>query len=180
MNLLDGSKGDELWDAVANAGEEFGIAPIAPVEARRIEAGIFNYGSDIKLGDTPLHVMGLERLVEDQPQDYIGKAALEDLKARGVERKLVGIVLEGDELRAEMSRFWDVSVDGATVGHMTDAIWSPGLDKNIGYVWVPIGLADPGTRLDVHTERGDQLVGITAAIPFVDPRKERPAGSLSA
>jgi glycine cleavage system aminomethyltransferase T len=180
INLLDGTRGDDLWNAVLAAGEEFGISPVAPVEARRIEAGIFNYGSDITLSDTPLHVMGLERLVEDQPQDYIGKAALEDLQRRGVDRKLVGIELAGDELRAEMSRAWDVFRDGEKVGHMTDAIWSPGLEKNIGFVWVPIGLAEPGNRVDVVTERGEEIVGTTAAIPFVDPRKERPAGSLSA
>jgi glycine cleavage system aminomethyltransferase T len=179
VNLLDYDKGDELWNRIAAAGEEFDIRPIAPCEGRRIEAGIFNYGSDIRLGDTPLHVMGLERLVEDQPQDYIGKAALEALRATGVDRKLVGIELEGDELRAEMSEYWHVSSDGARVGHMTDAVWSPGLKKNIGYVWVPIGLAEPGNRLDVETEDGDHIVGVTAAIPFVDPRKEKPAGSLS-
>jgi glycine cleavage system aminomethyltransferase T len=178
VNLLDGSKGDELWNAVASAGEEFGIKPIAPCEGRRIEAGIFNYGSDMTIADTPLHVMGLERLVEDQPQDYIGKAALEDLKARGVDRKLVGIELEGDELRAEMSEYWPVHHGGREVGHMTDAVWSPDLKRNIGYVWVPIDLADPGTELDVQAEDGEHLVGRTAAIPFVDPRKERPAGSL--
>jgi glycine cleavage system aminomethyltransferase T len=104
VNLLDGSKGDELWDAVSEAGEEFGIRPIAPCEARRIEAGIFNYGSDMTLSDTPWHVMGLERLVEEQPQDYIGKAALEAMRGTPVERKLVGIELLGDELRAEMSQ----------------------------------------------------------------------------
>jgi aminomethyltransferase len=178
VNLLDGSKGDELWDLVAAAGEEFGIKPIAPCEARRIEAGIFNYGSDIRLGDTPLHVMGLERLVEDQPQDYIGKAALEDLKAKGVDRKLVGIELMGDELRAEMSRYWYAYKEGKQVGHLTDAVWSPGLEKNIGYVWVPIDLAEPGITLDVETESGDRVQGVTAAIPFVDPRKERPAAAL--
>ena len=83
VNLLDYAKGDELWDKIAAAGEEFDIRPIAPCEARRIEAGIFNYGSDIRLGDTPFHVMGLERLVEEQPQDYIGKAALERLRTEG-------------------------------------------------------------------------------------------------
>ena len=36
-----------------------------------------NYGSDMTLDDTPLHVQSLEHLVEDQPQDYIGKQALE-------------------------------------------------------------------------------------------------------
>ncbi len=179
VNLLDGTRGDDLWNAVAAAGEEFGIRPIAPCEARRIEAGIFNYGSDIRITDTPFHVMGLERLVEDQPQDYIGKRALESLRAGGVDRKLVGIELEGDELRAEMSQYWDASVDRKKVGYLTDAVWSPGLAKNIGYVWVPIDLAAPGNRLDIETEDGAHLTGVTAAIPFVDPRKERPAAALA-
>jgi aminomethyltransferase len=179
VNLLDGSKGDELWSAVADAGEEFGIKPIAPCEARRIEAGIFNYGSDMTIDDTPLHVMGLERLVEQQPQDYIGKDALERIKQEGVDRKLVGIELDGDELRAEMSEFWPVHHEGRKVGRMTDAVWSPGLAKNIGYVWVPVELSAPGTALDVETEDGEHLVGRTAPIPFVDPRKERPSGSLA-
>jgi aminomethyltransferase len=178
VNLLDGSRGDDLWEAIAAAGEEFGIRPIAPCEARRIEGGIFNYGSDFGLGDTPFHVMGLERLVEEQHQDYIGKEALEELRRTGVDRKLVGIEIEGDELRAEMSEYWFVWSGDAQVGHMTDAVWSPGLKKNIGYVWVPIELADPGNALDIQTEHGDRLVGRTAPIPFVDPRKERPAVSL--
>jgi glycine cleavage system aminomethyltransferase T len=178
VNLLDGSKGDELWNAVAEAGEEFGIKPIGPSEARRIEAGIFNYGSDMTIDHTPFHVMGLERLVEEQPQDYVGKEALERLRGEGVDRKLVGIELEGDELRAEISEYWPVHHGGKRVGHITDAVWSPGLEKNIGYVWIPIALAEPGTALDVETEDGDRLVGRTANLPFVDPRKERPAGSL--
>ena len=133
--------------------------------------------SDITLGDTPFHVMGLERLVEEQPQDYIGKDALERIRRDGVDRKLVGIILDGDELRAEMSEKWPVHKDGKVVGHMTDAVWSPGLKQNIGYVWVPTGLAEPGNTLDVESEHGP-LTGTTAAIPFVDPKKEVPAGSL--
>ena len=179
VNLLDGTRGDDLWDAIVEAGDEFGIRPTAPSEARRIEAGIFNYGSDMRLTDTPFHVMGLERLVEEQPQDYVGKDALERIRHEGVDRKLVGIELLGSELRAEMSEYWNAYEDGHKIGYLTDAVWSPGLAKNIGYVWVPIRLAEPGNRLDIETEDGDHLEGITAAIPFVDPRKERPAGSLT-
>ena len=179
VNLLDYSRGDDLWNAVAGAGEEFGIKPIAPCEARRIEGGIFNYGSDMTLDDTPLHVMGLERLVEDQPQDYMGKAALEALKAKGVDRKLVGLDLPGDQLRAELSRTWDVVRDGTTVGRVTDAVWSPGLERNIGFVWVPIDMAEPGTKLEIHTEHGTTIEGTTASIPFVDPRKKAPAAALA-
>ena len=180
INLLDGSMGTELWNAVGAAGEEFEIRPIAPCEARRIEAGIFNYGSDITLNDTPLHVSGMERLVEPQPQDYLGKSALERLAAEGVDRKLVGMYLEGDQLRAELSRVWPAYHDGREVGRVTDAIWSPGLQRNIGYVWVPIELAEPGTTLDIVGEDGDELSATVTSLPFVDPQKKAPAGNLKA
>jgi glycine cleavage system aminomethyltransferase T len=179
INLLDGSRGDDLWEAVFEAGEEHAIRAVAPVEARRIEAGIFNYGSDMTLDDTPLHLMGLERLVEDQPQDYIGKQALESLKRTGVDRKLVGIEWSGEELRAELTWFWPVVQGDEQIGRVTDAVWSPKLERNIGYAWVPIGLASPGTKLEVMSEHGDTLSVTTAEIPFVDPKKEVPAASLT-
>jgi glycine cleavage system aminomethyltransferase T len=177
VNLLDGSRGSDLWDAIMAAGEEFEIRPIAPNEARRVEAGIFNWGSDISIKDTPFHVMGLERLVEDQPQDYIGKAALERIRTEGVDRKLVGIEFDDAEPLPGITRSWAASSGGRTVGPVTDAVWSPGLEKNIGYVWMPIELSEPGTPVDVDSEHGP-MSGHTAAIPFVDPRKERPARPL--
>jgi aminomethyltransferase len=177
VNLLDGSRGADLWDAIMAAGEEHGIRPIAPNEARRIEAGIFNLGSDMTLRDTPFHVMGLERLVEQQPQDYIGKAELERVRVEGVDRKLVGIEFDGGEPLPGIGAIWPAYHDGREVGRVTAAAWSPGLQRNIGYVWVPIRLAGPGERLLVESEHGP-LTGRTAAIPFVDPAKERPARPL--
>lgn len=177
VNLLDGSRGDDLWDAIMAAGDEFSIRPISPNEARRIEAGIFNYGSDITLEDTPFHVMGLERLVEEQARDYIGKAALERIRREGVDRKLVGIEFESREPIEGITRTWPAHHGGREVGRVTAAVWSPGLSRNIGYVRVPIDLAGPGTRIEVESEHG-HLVGTTAAIPFVDPRKQRPAQPL--
>ena len=177
VNLLDGRRGDELWEAILGAGEEYGIRPIAPNEARRVEAGIFNWGSDVTLADTPFHVMGLERLVEEQPQDYIGKQALERIRREGVDRKLVGIEFDEREPIEGISRAWPASHDGRPVARVTDAVWSPGLERNIGYVWVPIELAEPGNRIEVESQWGP-MTGRTAAIPFVDPRKERPAAEL--
>lgn len=178
INLLDPARGDDLWNRVMEAGEEFGIRPTAPIEARRIEAGIMNYNSDMTLHNNPFEIMGLEHLVEEQPQDYIGKEALERIRREGVRRKLVGIELEGDELRAELTWFWPVSKDGRVVGEVTDAVWSPRLERNIGYVWVPVELSEPGTVLDVESE-GGRLVGRTAAIPFIDAGKEVPAAPLA-
>ena len=179
VNLLGFEQGGALWDAIMEAGQEFKIRPIAPCEGRRIEAGIFNYNSDMTIKDTPFHVMGLERLVEEQEADYVGKKALERIRKDGVDRKLVGIEFpDQPELRAEPSEMWDVFSGGKKVGRLTDAVWSPRLKTNIGYVWVPIELSEPGNDLEVITDDGEKLHGRTAAIPFMDPKKEVPASDL--
>jgi aminomethyltransferase len=128
--------------------------------------------------NNPFEIMGIEHLVEEQSQDYIGKDTLEHVRREGVQRKLVGIEFTGkDALRAELSWFWPVAVDGEVIGKVTDAIWSPRLERNIGYVWVPAELSRPGTDLEVQSESGP-LTGRTAAIPFIDPKKEVPAAPL--
>jgi glycine cleavage system aminomethyltransferase T len=179
VNLLGFEQGGALWDAIMKAGDEFGIRAIAPSEARRIEAGIFNYGSDMTLQDTPLHLMGMEQRVEEQEGPYIGKEALERLKRDGVDRKLVGLEFpHHPELRTEPAQAWDAFRGGKKIGRVTDAVWSPRLEKNIGYVWVPIEFAEPGTDLEIVTDNGESLPGRTAAIPFIDPKKEVPAADL--
>jgi len=177
VNCLDYSRGIDLWNAVLEAGEGFGIRVAAPSMAKRIEAGMMNHGSDMTIENNPFQLMGLERLVEEQPQDYIGKEALERIRREGVQDKLVGIEFEGGPFDIDPSDFWPAFHDGKEVGKVTDAVWSPRLKKNIGYVWVPIDLAEPGVTLGVESQHG-RLVGTTAAIPFVDPKKQVPAASL--
>jgi aminomethyltransferase len=172
--LRDASRGADLWDRIMDAGRPHRIRPIAPCEARRIEAGIFNYGSDITIANNPFEVMGLERLVEPQTADYIGKTALEAIRARGVSRKLVGIEVAGEALPFELSRKCEARSHGEAVGTVTDLIWSPRLEKNIGYVWVPIALAGPGNPLEIIAPDGGTWPGRTAAIPFLDPKKDVP------
>jgi glycine cleavage system aminomethyltransferase T len=174
--LRDPSRGGELWDRILGAGRPHDIRVIAPCEARRVEAGIFNYGSDITIKDTPFHVMGLERRVEPQAADYIGKAALEEIRIKGVDRKLVGIEVAGDELPFEMP--WQLRAfrNGRQVGEVTNLLWSPRLKKNIGYVRVPIALAKPGNALEVEAPDGSHWQGTTVAIPFLDTTKQVPLG----
>ena len=172
--LRDPGRGNELWDRIMEAGRPHEIRPIAPCEARRIEAGIFNYGSDMTIENNPFEMSGLERLVEPQEADYIGKAALEAIRSRGVDRNLVGIEVDGDALPFELSRKCAALHDGQAVGTVTDLIWSPRLERNIGYVWVPSGLAAPGTALEVVAPDGRNWPGRTASIPFIDPRKQVP------
>ena len=173
--LSDPDRGDDLWEAIMEAGAPYGIRPIAPCEARRIEAGIFNCNSDFTLENNPFEIMGLERLVEAQEADYVGKAALERIREQGVTRKLVGIEASGDPSYFEITEKRPAMAGGERVGHVTDLVWSPRLERNIGYVWVPIELADPGNDLEIEWKSGERTAAKTAAIPFIDPRKAVPA-----
>ena len=175
LYLRDSSRGDELWDRILEAGQPHNIRPIAPSDARRVEAGIFNYGSDMTLENTPLEVTGLERMVDAaKDRDYIGRQALERQGEQGIRRKLVGAEIDGDPLVPEATEFWAVLDDGDQIGHATAAVYSPRLERNIGYVWVPIDRAEPGTPLTLRTEFGDTRSARVASIPFIDPSKRTP------
>jgi aminomethyltransferase len=177
--LRDISRGDDLWEAVRQAGEPFGIRAIAPSEARRIEAGIFNYGSDMRIEDTPFHVSGLEKFVElDQAQDFMGKAALARLAEMGVERKLVGIDIGGDPMTDEgaLNDVWPVHAPGGErIGRVTAGAWSPRLERNVGFAWVPRTHMTAGTELELADPRGARTATVTT-LPFVDPTKDTPKG----
>jgi aminomethyltransferase len=175
--LTDPSKGDQLWERIMSAGAQYGIRPIAPCEARRIEAGIFNYNSDMTLANNPFEVSGLERLVEHQETDYIGKQALERIRVEGVARKLVGIEVTEDwqAPSTSITETRPVLSAGEVVGHLTDLTFSPRLGHYIGYVWVPIELAQPGNALEIAMQGGERIPGRTASIPFIDPQKKVPA-----
>lgn len=181
LYLRDASRGDELWRLVEEAGGPFGIRAIAPSEARRIEAGIFNYGSDVRTEDTPFHVTGLERLVElDQESDFIGKEALRRIAEQGVDRKLVGIDIGGAPMTDEgaLNDLWPVHEpagdgNGPRIGRVTAGAWSPRLERNIGYAWVPASHTEVGTPLALATDGGIRKAAV-ASLPFVDPDKEIP------
>ena len=159
------------------AGEPHGIRVIAPSEARRIEAGSFNYGSDIRVEDTPLHVSGLERFVEwDQEADFLGRARLEEIRDGDlIDRKLVGIDIGGDPMRDEgaLNDIWPLVKGDANLGRVTAGAWSPRLERNIGYAWVPIRWEAPGSTFEAETPRGRVPVTV-ASLPFVDPTKDIP------
>jgi aminomethyltransferase len=159
------------------AGRPHDIRPIAPWEARRIEAGIFNYGSDMRPEDTPFHITGLERLVElDQEPDFIGKDSLRRIAEEGVDRKLVGIDIGGAPMTEEgaLSDFWPVHEPGGDrIGRVTAGAWSPRLERNIGYAWVPATHLAVGTPVALQARDGVREATV-AALPFVDPTKEIP------
>jgi len=173
--LRDGSRGDELWERIMEAGKPHRIRPAGPSDIRRIEAGILNWGADMTL-ENNVYEVGLERLVdEDKRAHYIGRDALRKIKAEGVRRKLAGIEIEGE--RIEMNAIpWRATSGGETVGRVTSAIYSPRLKKNIGYAMLPASLAALHTELTVHVPGADMRKAMVVPRPFVDPGKEIPKG----
>jgi aminomethyltransferase len=170
--LRDGSRGVDLWERIMEAGRPFNIRPTGPSDIRRIEGGILNHGVDITLDTNPYEV-GLERLVDlDKEADFLGRAALKRVQAEGVKRRLVGIEIGGPPIEFNMTR-WPVHKDGRPVGVVTSAIYSPRLEKNIGYAMLPVADATQGTELTIETPQGS-VGGVVAPMPFVDPGKTIP------
>jgi aminomethyltransferase len=170
--LRDGSRGVELWDRVMEAGRPYNIAPTGPSDIRRIEAGILNYGIDMTIENNPFEV-GLGWQVNlDQEADFVGRDALARIKAEGVSRMLAGVEIGGDALDLNMER-WPVLSNGSRMGHITSAVYSPRLDRNIGYAMVPTAYAGIGTRLTVETPAGAAEATVVEK-PFIDPAKEIP------
>jgi aminomethyltransferase len=174
LYLLDSSRGTELWETLMEAGRPYGVKPTGPSDIRRIEGGILNWGADMTYENNAFEV-GLERLVDlELPDDAsVSIAAYRRIADAGVERRLVGVELDGAPIPDLNNVKWPATLDGRRVGQVTSAIYSPRLRRNIGYCWVPTALAKDGTTLSVASEWGERQATVTP-MPFVDPEKRIP------
>lgn len=171
LYLLDGSKGDELWEKIMAAGAPFGLQPGHTSTIRRIEGGMLSYHADMDINTNP-YELGLDRLVElDMEADFIGKAALKRIRETGVSRKQVGLVIDGPALAGPNSRFWALEKDGKQVGKVTSAVFSPRLEQNIALAMVGVDFAALGTSFDVETPSGKATARVVEK-PFFDPNKK--------
>jgi glycine cleavage system aminomethyltransferase T len=168
LYLLDPARGIDLWNRVMDAGRPYRIAATGPSDIRRIEAGILNYGIDMTLENNPFEV-GLERLVDLDKGEFIGRDALKRIASEGVKRRLAGVEIDGAPLDLNMTRY-PVRQGAQPVGHVTSCVHSPRLARNIGYAWLPVALATDGTRVEVETPDGRRAATVVP-MPFVDPKK---------
>jgi aminomethyltransferase len=120
------------------------------------------YGSDMDATTTPLEA-GLGWLVHlEMPKPFIGREVLERQTAEGVQRRLVGLTLQG---RAIARHGYPVLQNGERVGEITSGTWSPTLGTAIALAYVPVGAAKLGTELAVEI-RGKAEPAVVVKRPF--------------
>lgn len=161
-----------VWEALMEAGEEYGIAPFG-VEAQRImrlEKGHLIVAQDTDGLTNPLEA-GLEGLVKLDKDDFIGKPALVFAGERGIDKRLVGFEMPDGTLPEEgnqIVRPGDGALGLEIVGRITSTRYSPTLDKVIGLCWLPEGMTEPGREFTVRV-RGQLKTGRVVPLPFYDP-----------
>jgi glycine cleavage system aminomethyltransferase T len=174
--LLDSSRGADLWETLMEVGAPYGVRPTGPSDIRRIEGGIFNWGADMTYEHNAFE-MGLDRLVDFGVADdaCISIAAYKRIRDAGVSRRIVGVELDGEPFPELNNVKWPASVAGGSepVGLVTSAIYSPRLERNIAFCWLPAEHAAQGTGIVVETEWGTRTATVVP-MPFVDPEKRIP------
>ena len=166
--LRDGSRGNELWDIVAEAGAPYGIGPGAPNYIERVESGLVSVNADTDDHSNP-YEMGLGKFVDlDQDVDFIGKDALKKIKAEGIRRRFCGLIFDGAPLKATNTHKWPVTLKGEYVGFASASAWTPRLECNIATALITVEAADHGTDLVIDSEEGMRNAYVTS-LPF---RKE--------
>ncbi|KKJ99043.1 glycine cleavage system protein T [Stutzerimonas stutzeri] len=119
-----------------------GIPPIGlgARDTLRLEAGLNLYGQDMTEDVSPLAAnMGWTVAWEPTERDFVGRAALEQQRARDDLPKLVGLVLEE---RGVLRAHQVVRVNGVGDGEITSGSFSPTLGKSIALARVPAGTAE--------------------------------------
>ncbi len=175
--LRDGAYGSALWERIMAAGAAFGLKPGHTSSIRRIEGGMLSYHADADIHTNPFE-LGLDRLVNlDIEANFIGKSALRLIKAKGVERKQVGLILDGAPLRGPNTSFWTITDKEETIGKVTSAVFSPRLQKNIALAMVSVDYTALGSELRVLVGE-QQRSALVVERPFFDPKKKITAGFL--
>ena len=151
--LDDSNLGGDLWDAIWEKGEKYNIRPGCPNLIERIESGLLSYGNDMNREDTPLEI-GLEKFINlDGDSNFIGKQALIDQRNTGVEKRLMGIEMDGVEM-TPVAMPEAVMVDGQKVGTLTSAVYSPDYIGNIGFTMISAEHAHDGAKVIVESAQG--------------------------
>ena len=169
--LKDGSKGDQLYEKIMIAGEEYGLQPGHTSTIRRIEGGMLSYHADADINTNPFE-LGLDRLVNLETEiNFIGKDSLKKIKQNGITRRQVGVIIDCEPLKGPNTNFWEIINNNTIIGKITSAVYSPRLKKNIALAMISIEQSKIGNKFQVNTNEG-VFNCVVVEKPFYDPKKK--------
>ena len=155
----------KIWDAVFEAGAEFGIKPIGlgARDTLRLEMGFCLYGNDLDDTTSPIEA-GLGWITEFvDGKNFTKRSMLEKQKAEGTVRKLVGFEMidrgiprHGYEL---------TTAEGDKIGVVTSGTMSPIRKIGIGMGYVKPEYSKIGTEICIDM-RGRKLKAVVVKPPF--------------
>ena len=159
----------QVWDKVMEAGKPYGLKPIGlgARDTLRLEMGYCLYGNDIDDTTSPLE--GGLGWITKFTKDFTNSAALKEQKAAGVQRKLVGFLLDGPGI--PRSHYPLVDADGHSIGEVTSGTQSPSLSKGVGLGYVKTEFSTPGSQIFVQV-RGKNFPATVVKLPFVPGTEE--------
>lgn len=154
----------QLWDAVLEAGEEFGIKPIglAARDTLRLEMGFCLYGNDIDDATSPLEA-GLG-WVTKFTKDFVNAENLKAEKEAGTKTKLVGFKLKDRGIPRKDYEITDGN--GTVIGRVTSGTMSPSLKEAIGLGYVLKDHSKAGTEIFIKV-RNKELAAEVMRPPFI-------------
>ncbi|AFZ42605.1 aminomethyltransferase [Halothece sp. PCC 7418] len=168
--MLPIAAGRKLWEALL----EKGVTPcgLGARDTLRLESALSLYSQDIDDTTTPLEA-GLGWLVHlDSKGDFIGREVLAKQKAEGLQRRLVGLEMQG---RGIARHDYPILQEGKEVGIVTSGTLSPTLGKAIALGYVPKSLAKVGQALEVEI-RGKKYPAQVVKKPFYRTSHPAPKG----
>jgi aminomethyltransferase len=157
--------GSRLWNAVFQAGEEFGIRPIGlgARDTLRLEMGYCLYGNDINDQTSPIEA-GLGWITKfTDSKDFIDKDLLLKQKNEGVERRLKGFVMIDRGIPRQ--HYEVVDGGGKIIGEVTSGTMSPMLKQGIGMGYLAKGFWKPDTEIFIRIRNKD-LKAKVVNLPF--------------
>ena len=166
--------GCRLWDVLYGAGQPYGLVPAGyrAIESLRLEGGFLAWAADITPEENPFEA-GLGFAVKLDKDDFIGKDALEKVKAGGIGRKLCCVVLEDFGIVTLGNE--SVKLNGETVSRVMSGGQGYSVGKSIAYAYLPVGLSEAGTELSVEVF-GEEIPAQVVSAPLWDPKHERVTG----
>ena len=155
----------KIWDAVFEAGAEFGIKPagLGARDTLRLEMGFCLYGNDLDDTTSPIEAgLGwITKFVEGK--NFINRPQLERQKKEGVTRKLVGFEMIDRGIPRHGYQLY--TTEGELIGSVTSGTMSPMRKIGIGMGYVKPEYAKPGTEICVDM-RGRKLKAQVVKPPF--------------